>query len=38
LPRRRGLEPDERRRIRQLKAGPVADALDKWLTLQRAAA
>ena len=29
------LEPDERRRIRQLKARPVADALNKWLTLQR---
>jgi hypothetical protein len=29
------LEPDERRQIRQLKARPVADALNKWLTLQR---
>ncbi len=29
------LEPDERRRIRQLKARPVADALNKWLTWQR---
>jgi len=29
------LDPDERRRIRQLKARPVADALSKWLTLQR---
>jgi len=29
------LDPDERRRIRQLKARPVADALGKWLTLQR---
>lgn len=29
------LEPDERRRIRQLKAWPVAEALNKWLTLQR---
>lgn len=29
------LAPDERRRIRQLKARPVADALNKWLTLQR---
>jgi transposase len=29
------LDPDERRRIRQLKARPVADALNKWLTLQR---
>ena len=30
-----GVEPDERRRIRQLKARPVADALSKWLQLQR---
>ena len=29
------LHPDARRRIRQLKARPVADALGKWLTLQR---
>jgi transposase len=29
------LDPDERRRIRQLKARPVADHLNKWLTLQR---
>ena len=29
------LEPDERQHIRQLKARPVADALNKWLTLQR---
>ena len=29
------LEPDERRRIRQIKARPVADALGKWLQLQR---
>ena len=29
------LDADERRRIRQLKARPVADALGKWLTLQR---
>ena len=29
------LDPDERRRIRQSKARPVADALNKWLTLQR---
>ena len=29
------LAPDERRRIRQLKARPVADALSKWLQLQR---
>ena len=29
------LEPDERQQIRQLKARPVADALNKWLTLQR---
>ena len=29
------LDPDERRRIRQLKARPLADALNKWLTLQR---
>ena len=29
------LDPDERRSIRQLKARPVADALHKWLTLQR---
>ena len=29
------LDPDERRRIRQLKARPVTDALGKWLTLQR---
>jgi len=29
------LDPDERRRIRQLNARPVADALNKWLTLQR---
>ncbi len=29
------LAPDERRRIRQLKARPLADALNKWLTLQR---
>lgn len=29
------LNPDKRRRIRQLKARPVADALNKWLTLQR---
>lgn len=29
------LDPAERRRIRQLKARPVADALNKWLTLQR---
>ena len=29
------LDPDERRRIRQLKARPAADALNKWLTLQR---
>jgi transposase len=29
------LTPDERRRVRQLKARPVADALNKWLTLQR---
>ena len=29
------LDPDERRRIRQLKARPVADALGKWLQLQR---
>ena len=31
----RDLTPDERRRIRQLKARPVADALSKWLKLQR---
>ena len=30
-----GLTPDERRQVRQLKAQPVADALNKWLTLQR---
>jgi transposase len=30
-----GLTPDERRRIRQLKARPVADALSQWLQLQR---
>jgi transposase len=29
------LDPDERRRIRQSKARPVADALNKWLQLQR---
>ena len=29
------LEPHERQRIRQLKARPVADALGKWLQLQR---
>ena len=29
------LDPDERRRIRQIKARPVADALGKWLRLQR---
>ena len=29
------LDPDARRQIRQLKARPVADALSKWLTLQR---
>ena len=29
------LDPDERRRIRQLKTRPVADALNKWLQLQR---
>ena len=29
------LASDERRRIRQLKARPLADALNKWLTLQR---
>jgi len=29
------LDPDERRRIRQLKARPVADALGEWLALQR---
>ena len=29
------LDRDERRHIRQLKARPVADALNKWLTLQR---
>jgi len=29
------LDPDERRRIRQIKARPVADALGKWLQLQR---
>ena len=29
------LDADERRRIRHLKARPVADALGKWLTLQR---
>ena len=29
------LDPDERRRIRQSKARPVADALSKWLQLQR---
>jgi hypothetical protein len=29
------LTPDERRRIRQLKARPAADALSKWLQLQR---
>jgi hypothetical protein len=29
------LDPDERRRIRQLKAPPVADAFSKWLQLQR---
>jgi len=29
------LTPDERRRIRQLKARPVADALNRWLQLQR---
>lgn len=29
------LDPDERRRIRQSKARPVADALGKWLALQR---
>jgi transposase len=28
-------DPDERRRIRQTKARPVADALNKWLLLQR---
>jgi hypothetical protein len=27
--------PDERRRIRQLKARPIADALSQWLSLQR---
>ena len=31
----RDLEPDERRRIRQLQAKPVADALHRWLLLQR---
>jgi transposase len=31
----RDLAPDERRRIRQIKAQPVADALNKWLQLQR---
>jgi hypothetical protein len=30
-----GLTPDERRRIRQLKARPVADTLSQWLQLQR---
>jgi transposase len=29
------LDPHERRRMRQLNARPVADALNKWLTLQR---
>jgi transposase len=29
------LDPDERRRIRQSKARPVADALGRWLQLQR---
>ncbi len=29
------LDSDERRRIRQLKARPVVDALSKWLQLQR---
>jgi transposase len=29
------LDPDERRRIRQIKARPVADALGKWPQLQR---
>jgi hypothetical protein len=29
------LTPDERRQVRQLTARPVADALNKWLTLQR---
>ena len=29
------LMPDERRRVRQLKARPIADALNKWLQLQR---
>jgi transposase len=29
------LDPDVRRQIRQLKARPVADALGKWLALQR---
>ena len=29
------LDPDERRRIRQIKARPVADALGKWLQSQR---
>ena len=29
------VDPDERRRIRHLTAQPVADALNKWLTLQR---
>ena len=29
------VNPVERRRIRQLKAQPIADALSKWLTLQR---
>jgi transposase len=29
------VDPDERRRIRQLKAQPVTDALGQWLTLQR---
>jgi transposase len=29
------LTPDERRQIRQLKARPLADALNKWLILQR---
>ena len=29
------LDPDDRRRIRQIKARPVADALGEWLQLQR---
>ncbi len=29
------LDPDERRRIRQIKARPIAEALGKWLQLQR---